>query len=298
MKNVVTLLGSVSSFPPSFGLDIEFNSDGIVMKQDAYVDAIENAKYSEFDNDRPLSRDEMRTFRGMTGKLVWLHEQTRPDVSYDSLEMSYHNKTAKVKDLKNAIKTVKKAKEKESVIHFKKIGNPDDLKILAYSDASYLTIEDKVKSVGGRMIFLSDKDEQKVSPLHWKGRTIPQVCKSAKDAENRALEACAEEAWYLAKLTKELISGDRNPKAQLPVSVKCDNLGVKDSVFSTKQVDSKKLRPVIQSLKDMILKKEVSSLEWVGTDDCHADLLTKKAAKGSNKILEILKTGRNQQSYF
>ena len=142
------------------------------------------------------------------------------------------------------------------------------------------------------MVFLSNETETKISPIFWKSRTIPQVCKSAKDAESRALDMCAEDAWYLAGVTHELLTGSKG-RGQLEVVVKCDNLGVKDSLNTTKQVDNKKLRPIIQCIKDMGLKKEIAAVQWVRSEDCHADLLTKKGAKGAEKILKMFRTGRN-----
>ena len=144
------------------------------------------------------------------------------------------------------------------------------------------------------MIFLSDQSEQQVSPLFRKGRTIPQVCKSAKDAETRALDACADDAWFLAKVVNEILTGKKG-REQLKVVMKCDNEGVRDSLNTTKQVDSKKLRPIVQSIKDMLTRKEINCVDWVPSAQCHADPLTKKGSRSTDKILEILHTGINKE---
>ena len=48
--------------------------------------------------DDPLTRAELKVFRKMTGKLSWLANSTRPDLSYTALAMSKKNTTAQIKD--------------------------------------------------------------------------------------------------------------------------------------------------------------------------------------------------------
>ena len=93
-----------------------------------------------------LSKEKFKLFRGASGKLQWLAEMTRPDLAYDCLEMSSHGKDATKKDLKAINKIIKKAKEHESKIKYSRIGNLEDLKILAETDGAYLKLEEKTKS--------------------------------------------------------------------------------------------------------------------------------------------------------
>ena len=144
----------------------------------------------------------MKKFRGASGKLLWLSEMTRPDIAYDCLELSCHSRDATVSDPKSVNKVIRKAKQHESVISFSKIGPFEDLKILVVSDRAYLRQEEKTKSVMGRFIFLSNSDETIVSPLVWKCKTIPTVCKSAKDAETRSADKALEDAIYVARCVR------------------------------------------------------------------------------------------------
>ena len=125
------------------------------------------------DNNKPLTAMEFKAYRAASGKLTWLSEQTRPDVSYDVVNLTGHNKDATVKNLKDANKVIKKVKSSDEEIRYTKIGELKDLKILAISDASHLTQEEKTKGIAGRFIFLSDLEEKKVVPLLWKSKTIP-----------------------------------------------------------------------------------------------------------------------------
>ena len=138
------------------GVDISKTDEGIKMTQNHYVDSLEEVKIDDGINPkRDLNKEEFKKFRKATGKLSWLAETTRPDLSYNVLEMSYKNKDAKVEDIKQINKVVRKAKNEKSEVNFKKVAKFDDLKVLVVTDGSYLKLEDKTKSVGGRFIMLS-----------------------------------------------------------------------------------------------------------------------------------------------
>ena len=54
----------------------------------------------------------------MTGKLACLANSTFPDLSYTALAMSKKNNTAKINDLRDISRILKKAKEKSSKMKF------------------------------------------------------------------------------------------------------------------------------------------------------------------------------------
>ena len=139
--------------------------------------------------------------------------------------------------IKNINKTIRRAKCQNSTIRYSKVDSFDKLKILAITDGAYLKLEDKTKSVMGRFIFLSNLDESKVVPLVWKSKTIPTVCKSAKDAETRAADKTLEDAVYVARCVKEVYTGDRG-EAQITVDLVTDSKPLLDSINSSKQVDN------------------------------------------------------------
>ena len=176
-------------------------------------------------------------------------------------------------------------------MEYKKVGSYGDLKIVAISDASFKKIDSGAKSVAGRIVFLSNKDETRVSPLMWKGKTIATTCKSAKCAETRALDKLIDDAIYCARMIAELYEGKTDPENQIPVTIYCDNQGLLDSVNSTQQIEEKLLRPTIQYIKDTILYMWVSELKWVDTANCLADALTKINSNVREKLMSILRTG-------
>ena len=166
-------------------------------------------------------------------------DTTRPDIAYEAVELYGHSKDAKVKDLKSINKLIDKAKKTPGRIRFTKVAKHiEDAKILAICDASHLRQDDKTKGVMGRFIFLSDKHEKKVCPIVWKSKTIPTVCKSAKSAETRSADKCIEDAIYIARCVKEIITGERG-NSQIAVDVRTDSKSLIDSIESSRQIDDK-----------------------------------------------------------
>ena len=106
---------------------------------------------------------------------------------------------------------------------------------MAYTDSSYRNSENKEKSVGGRLICLTNQ-EGRCSPLIWKSKTIQQVCKSVKTAETRSLERGMEDSIYIARMIKEIYTGKVSSN-QIPVEVKIDSKTLLDSLNSTKQLN-------------------------------------------------------------
>ena len=166
------------------GVDVACHENGdVTISQSSYAESLEKIIVDPNDDlKRPLSRQEFKQYRGLVGKLTWLSEMTRPDLSYDTLDLAGYNKEATVQNLKSINKVVDKAKKVDGLVRYSRIGDLSDLKILAISDGGLNRREERTQSVMGKTIFLSNMDETRVAPLLWKSKTIPTVSKSAKTA--------------------------------------------------------------------------------------------------------------------
>ena len=93
------------------GIDVKTVDDGIEIEMKDYVDSLEEVKeIRKANRDDPLTRAELKVFRKMTGKLSWLANSTRPDLSYTALAMSKKNNSAQIKDLRDITRVIKKPK--------------------------------------------------------------------------------------------------------------------------------------------------------------------------------------------
>ena len=112
-----------------------------------------------------------KKYRALTGQLSWAAEMTRPDICFDTRELSCRNLDATYADIKKANKILKKAQKEKVTVKFSNLGKFETLKILSFTDSSYRNCPNKVKSIGGRYIALAN-DFGQMSPLIWKSKTI------------------------------------------------------------------------------------------------------------------------------
>ena len=91
----------------------------------------------------------------MTGKISWLANSTRPDLSFTALQMSKKNNAATIADLRDINRVLKKVRKKDSCLKFSKIGDKEDLIIVGIGDPTFKTEE---KAVGGVFLFLANKE--------------------------------------------------------------------------------------------------------------------------------------------
>ena len=273
------------------GLNIEQSQDGTIhLDQNEYIQSLQPISIEKpVDKNKKLSKYMFKKYRALTGQLSWAAEMTRPDLCFDARELSSRNKDATYADIKKANKILKKAQKEDVSIKFSHLGNLEDLKITAFTDSSYRNCPNKIKSIGGRYIALTNQVGN-ASPLIWKSKTIQQVCKSVKTAETRSLERGVEDAIYLARMLQEIYTGQVS-EDQIPVDVKIDSKTLLDSLNSTKQVDEKTIRHLIAWLKEQLFDKKVKQIDWVCSEEMIADVFTKANVK-SDLILEVVREGK------
>ena len=74
-----------------------------------YVKSLQDIKeIRKANKDEDLTEQEIKEYRKVTGKLSWLANSTRPDLSYTALAMSKKNNSAKISDLRNMTRVLKK----------------------------------------------------------------------------------------------------------------------------------------------------------------------------------------------
>ena len=76
-----------------------------IIDQLDYAESIAEIEINPKDeNKRELTKYGYKNLRGVTGKINWLAEMTRPDLSYDCLDLSCHTKSAIVGNMKDGNK--------------------------------------------------------------------------------------------------------------------------------------------------------------------------------------------------
>ena len=105
------------------GIDVKAIEDRIEIQMEYYIESLEEVKeIRKADRDEELTKAELKVYRKMTSKLSWLANSTHLYLSYTALAMSKKNNSAKIKDLRDVSRVLKKAKERFLRMKFSMIG--------------------------------------------------------------------------------------------------------------------------------------------------------------------------------
>ena len=89
------------------GLDVKAENGKIQVSMEDYADLVEEIKkIRKADRTENLTKAELKEYRKYTGKISWLSQGTRPDLSYLALMLAKKNNIATIADLRNVNKIV------------------------------------------------------------------------------------------------------------------------------------------------------------------------------------------------
>ena len=268
------------------GLNIKDSQNGIMIDQLQYiseiheVDVPSNPKQKNSDSVEAEGRTGLRR---LVGQANWAARRSRPDASFDLLELSMRFNNAVVEDLKRAQKVTNKLKNSDVKILFPRLG--ENLRIFTFSDASFANLVDGVSSGRGHVIFLVD-DGLRCAPLNWASNKVKRVVSSTLAAETLSLKECINTAEYIRYMLGEALQ--RKPQDIL-IRAYTDSNDLAKACYSTLLVSDKKLRIDIASIKESIEEENVS-VKWISKSYMLADCLTKKGADTSN-LMSVLQCG-------
>ena len=160
------------------------------------------------------------------------------------------------------------------------------MQVVGIVDASYKPDD---KSIGGMIIALTNENMTQGSPLMWKAKQIDRVCHSSKDAETLSMTKMIDELTYMARHVEILLYGDY--RKRMNVRILTDSEPTLESIASTKQIERKGLRMVVQEMKDKLRDGEIDSYQWVSTKQIWADGLTKEMPM-TEGVRNLLKKGK------
>ena len=268
------LIGSSSTKSFKYiGLNISTVDKGLSIDQYQYASILEPIKLSHQRascRTSDLSESEKSDYRALLGQLNWLATNTRPDVSYETTELSVNFNRATVADMIRLNKLVSVAKSKHVKIVFPRVNSIEDCILECYADSSFANLSDG-GSQGGYVIFLRDSMGIRC-PLLWQSRKIRRVVKSTLSAEALALLDCAESAVFLSGIIREITG------TSLDIYCVTDCKSLHDALQSSNTLEDRRLRIDLAVLRDMLDRGEISKVSWVATSRQLADCLTKRGA--------------------
>merc|ERR1712034_19701 len=89
------------------------------------------------DRGEKLTKTELKKYRKYTGKISWLSQGIRPNLSYSVLILAKKNNSATIADLRNVNKKVEKVKKEENKVVYGGVGDKEKLQVIGIVDASY-----------------------------------------------------------------------------------------------------------------------------------------------------------------
>ena len=240
------------------------------------------------DKNRFLDANELAAFETVVGQLTWLANQTRPDISFDVCQLSAAKKNATVKHILHANKTIKKIKNSEVHLSFPSLENIDNAKIIVYSDASLNNLPNG-GSQGAHIVLIGDNHQQ-TAPIQWQSKRVKRVVKSTLGAECLALHDAVDSAFYVKNVVAELL------KINMEIHCFVDNNSLVDNIYSSTNVEDKRLVLDMCALKEMMEREELHSVRWVSKKRQISDVMTKSGASPVT-LQRVLTTGKLCEDY-
>ena len=273
------------------GMHVKQVGSTIVTDQNFYVENLE-IPYMESlngaDLDNLLDEDGQAEFRSAVGRIGWVANSSRPDLSYNNLILSMKVGNACVRDMKLAIKTIKRMKCENTVIKFVELGPIDKWVLEAYGDAGYQSLPDKISSCCGYVLLLSNIETRTSSVITWKSNKVRRVVGSSTAAEGLASNETLDALVYIKAVLKELLGGLVD---NIPLVLNTDSKNLYNSVHTSSLVDNHRIRTDLAKLKESISNGELKDFLLVTGEKMIADVLTKRGAAGF-QLMNILQTGK------
>ena len=239
--------------------------------------------------EEELTAEESSSYQKVLGKLLWMSGRTRPDLSYDTMELSMYAKSPQVKHLINLNKVVKKLDFGINQLVFNRLNlAKEGYNVSFFSDSSRGNLPDRVSSGRGYITFLCNQSGY-ANILNWSANKIKRVAHSAFAAETLACVDAIAAAIYTRQLLSEVLLDDARSHL-IPIYGYVDNMQLFEQVTSTKQSSDKRIRLDMAELQETVETGEVEDISWIPTDKMLADCLTKKDA-GIENLAEVLETG-------
>ena len=266
------------------GLDVFQDDKGIQVNQNSYIDSImpiniEDSRKNMKNNS--LTKEERDDLKRLSGQMLWVTSQTRPDQSFETCKMSNIGKDPKINILNLANKALLKLKRNEVKLQFPSLGDSKKLSVIVYSDATYASFLEDGSSQGGHIVFLKGCND-KVVPIMWKSTRLNRVTKSPLASEALSLAEASDAGFLVSTLVQEIFRLSTLPR----VICYTDNRSLTDTLVTTKVISDMRLKVDVARLREMVTKEEIV-VKWIDGKHQIADALTKRGASTAS-IIEVL----------
>ena len=268
------------------GIDVDQHGDVIKINQEDYIQSLEPIpilRGRAQEKDDILDKSEKRALKSLCGKLQWVTTNTRVDMAYDTCVTSNVGKYPLVRNIIEANKTIRKMKRNKVALTFPDLGNPEDVKVLCYGDATHASLPTGA-SQGAYLVFIVGNS--RAALLSWSSKKLHRVTKSPLASETLSLGEAADAGYLIASMWQEVFGLISLPEIQCVT----DNKSLDEMLKTTNVITDMRLRVDVARLREMTNLKEIS-VNWTEGKNQLADTLTKKGAS-SDKLLTTLENAQ------
>jgi len=264
-------------FKRYLGIDFEIINNKIKLKQISYINSFLKEYFEELKignsfipmstvvNLRTIQKNEEDlSIMPITGKIRYCADKSRPDILYTINTISSQATNAS-EEYVNA--TIKLLKYLNTTINDSLTlgGNDRNIKLVAYSDSSYVTDGDSRSQLGN--CFFLTRDSGSIYSVSKKDSTVSH---SSTEAEIKAIDLCVKTVLYLRNLLKEMKFEQLEPTV-----IHIDNKSAKllietlNSTHNTKHINLR-----INFIREQVSSRAIQ-LKFVRTEEQVADIFTK-----------------------
>ena len=296
-KNVIQKLKKIYSFGTEeeeifryVGMNVKRLNDGISVDQDHYIEALQVPdlkKVNMKDISETLDEQGQSSYRSAVGKIGWLCAHSRPDLSFDYIDLSSKFGKATVKDMKSVSKLTQKLKADTTAMLVPNLGSVSDWEIHGYGDVGLQTMPDGISSCGGQVVILQNKISNKACVISWRSRKLRRVVNSTLAGEALATTDLIGEIQYVKAVLADILGDSVH---NIPVIIYTDSKNLFKAATSTALVDDRRLRTELAMIKEALSRGEIQPIIWIPGTKMLANCLTKRGAS-SEALLKVLRTG-------
>ena len=258
------------------GINLQQIGCEVILDQKSYIYSLSPIDYdrNEEDNlDAPVSENMRKVLQCKIGQILWVCNQTRPDVCYDVSYLSTNLSKATIRDVLMINRTIRKLKRQDIKLTFKPLNA--DKKLIAFTDASLGGLPNGGSQCGS-LVFLVDSAGN-CNLLSWSSKQIKRVVRSSLSAETLGMSECLDSVIFVKMLYRDMNFGDAN-KGEIDVTLFTDSKSLIDGIKSNKPVNEKRLRFDVNSVKEAVQNHQIQSVQWIDTKRQLADMLTKQGS--------------------
>ena len=274
------------------GMNMQQTGAGISIDQNHYIEGLEfpdmDVVSSHDKNDEVMNSEGQAEFRSCVAKILHIGFQSRPDVCFEAKCLSTIYGKAKKSDLKSAYKKISKLKGQKTEMFFPNLGDIAEWTIVGYGDAGIKSMPDKLSSVGGHVVLLTNPHLRLACVLSWRSKKLVRKVVSSLAGEALATGATVGEIVYTKAILRQMF-GEQVDK--MPVIIFTDSRNLFEAVNSTSLVEDPWLIPDVAIIKEALENGTVQGLRRVASQDMIANCLTKQGASAES-LLKILRTGQ------